>query len=629
MLREKHKKTAVTFIIAILFICFGLFFQSCATKPIEVKSFTGYIQVEEGESADVRWEFANTDRVQIKGLNYNFSPNDSYKVKPSGTKIVQVIAYKGDDSLAINAVIDIAPKKAKPQYGRGPTMDFIGLSPAYLENDYLSGVIKADTTMNPYQIKIMRTVYPYTNDQFLVRAIVLDRFGNYMQGLSRLPGEINWTAALQSDLITSNYDVTTFNEKDYSTSEGIDINLLLDNSSAATRNDKVIESISSFLPYLTKTDKISFSYFNQTKTEVFQLTNPTDASKEFEKVTLPQPQGLNSIYKSAYTSVSPFASGSKRNKILVILTYGSDNSSIIYSSNDVGKLAHDLDVPVYIIGVGSAMESYSLKYLCSLTGGKYYQVSNDEIPKIENILLEIVFAQKGYYEMLLPVYSSQLEQNMIKSVLNYQRGKTKLNDKANIILKPEVQFSQYQALAYFGYRDTLIQPDFDVIFKSLAKVLKDNPNSVIQLVGHSSTEGTNEYNMDLSLRRAQEARRKLIGLGASPSQIRIRGEGNAKPIYYLQSTQWQQQNNRRVIVRWLDPSVLPYEIIAGQSTTENDALAKVEQWEGKKYQVYYERYIENNIPIYKIKLWGYATQKDAEDTARNLKEKFKSDFAVE
>ncbi|TAL70058.1 MAG: VWA domain-containing protein [Bacteroidetes bacterium] len=629
MLSKKHKRLAVSFLFAAILVWLGLFFQSCATKPIEVKSFTGYIQVEEGESADVQWEFANADRVQIKGLNYNFSPNDSYKIKPTGTKIVQVIAYKGDDSLAVNAVIDIAKKKVKPQYGRGPTMDFIGLSPAYLESDYLAGVIKADTTMSPYQIKIMRTVYPYTKDQFLVRALVLDRFGNYMSGLSSLPGEINWSAALQSDLITSNYDVTTFNEKDYSTSEGIDINILLDNSSAATRNDKVIDAIRSFLPYLTKTDKISFSYFNQTKTEVFPLTNPTDASKEFEKVTLGQPQGLNSIYKCAYTSVSPFASGSKRNKLLVILTYGSDNSSIIYSSNDVGKLAHDLDIPVYIIGVGSAMESYSLKYLCSLTGGRYYQVINDEISKIENILLEISFSQKGYYELLMPVYSSQLEQNMIKSVLTYQRGKTKLTDRANIILKPEMQFSQYQALAYFGYRDTVIQTDFDVIFKSLAKVLKDNPNSVIQLVGHSSTEGTNEYNLDLSLKRAQEARRKLIGMGAAPSQIRIRGEGNAKPIYYLQSTQWQQQNNRRVTVRWLDPSILPYEIIAGESNTENDALAKVEQWEGKKYQVYYERYIENNIPVYKIKLWGYATQKDAEDTAKHLKEKFKSDFAVE
>ncbi len=629
MLTNRHKQEVVSILIAVVLAWTALLFQSCATKPIEVKTFTGYIQVEEGESADIAWEFANADRVQIKGLNYNFSPNDSYKVKPTGTKIVQVTAYRGDDSLVVNSVIDIAPKKVKPQFGRGPTMDFIGLSPAYLESDYLAGVIKADTTLSPYQLKIMRTVYPFTNDQFLVRAIVLDRFGNYMQGLSSLPGEINWSASLQSDLISSNYDVTTFNEKDYSTSEGIDINILLDNSSAAQKNVQIIESIRSFLPYLTKFDKLSFSYFNQSKTDVFPLINPTDASKEFNNISLPQPQGLNSIYKSTYTAISPLASGFKRQKVLVVITYGSDNSSIIYSSNDVGKLAHDLDIPVYIIGVGSAMESYSLKYLSSLTGGRYYQVTNDDIPKLENILLEIVYSQKGYYELLLPVYSSQLEQNMIKSVLTYKTDKVKLNDKANIILKPEVQFSNYQALAYFNYRDTLVLPEFEVIFKSLAKVLKDNPNSVIQLVGHSSTEGTNEYNADISLKRAQEARRRLISLGAAPSQIRIRGEGNSKPIYYLQSTQWQQQNNRSVTVRWLDPSILPYEIIAGQSSTENDALTKVEQWEGRKYQVYYERYIDNNIPVYKVKLWGYATQKDAEDTAKHLKDKFKSDFAVE
>ena len=188
---------------------------------------------------------------------------------------------------------------------------------------------------------------------------------------------------------------------------------------------------------------------------------------------------------------------------------------------------------------------------------------------------------------------------------------------------------EYQALASFDYKDTYLKDEFEPILSSLAEVLKDNPDSKIQLVGHSSIEGNNKVNLSLSERRADVIKNHLVALGASPTQIKTKAVGASQPIYYLQTSPWQQQYNRRVEVRWLDPSILPFEIIADVTYSEDEAMVKVEEWEDRGYRVYYDRYLKNYTPNYRVKLWGYSTEDEATSTAQKLGKKYKKEFVVE
>jgi len=43
--------------------------------------------------------------------------------------------------------------------------------------------------------------------------------------------------------------------------------------------------------------------------------------------------------------------------------------------------------------------------------------------------------------------------------------------------------------------------------------------------------------------------------------------------------------NRRVECRWIDPSLLPYEIRAEKVNTEQEALSMIEKWEKKECYV--------------------------------------------
>jgi hypothetical protein len=86
----------------------------------------------------------------------------------------------------------------------------------------------------------------------------------------------------------------------------------------------------------------------------------------------------------------------------------------------------------------------------------------------------------------------------------------------------------------------------------------------------------------------------------------------------LQQAPWQQYYNRRVEVRWLDPDLLPYEIIAQTSDSETEALKNVEKWEFHGYNAYYERYLENHSPVYRVKIWGFPTLEEAEASANKI-----------
>ena len=81
----------------------------------------------------------------------------------------------------------------------------------------------------------------------------------------------------------------------------------------------------------------------------------------------------------------------------------------------------------------------------------------------------------------------------------------------------------------------------------VAQVLVQYPETRIRVAGHTDSDGSEAFNQDLSVRRAENVRNALVAQGVAASRITTIGFGETQPIAD-NSTAAGKQLNRRVIV---------------------------------------------------------------------------------
>ena len=74
-----------------------------------------------------------------------------------------------------------------------------------------------------------------------------------------------------------------------------------------------------------------------------------------------------------------------------------------------------------------------------------------------------------------------------------------------------------------------LRPESMVSLDKLVETLNDNPNITIELMSHTDSRDTEEYNMELSQKRAQSVVTYLIGKGIDPDRLTARGYGESSP----------------------------------------------------------------------------------------------------
>lgn len=79
--------------------------------------------------------------------------------------------------------------------------------------------------------------------------------------------------------------------------------------------------------------------------------------------------------------------------------------------------------------------------------------------------------------------------------------------------------------------------------------LKSSPSKYnLHVIGHTDERGSNNYNLDLSLRRAQTVVKYFIKNGITPNEIISSGKGETQPLVNNNSEE-NRRLNRRVEVR--------------------------------------------------------------------------------
>lgn len=101
---------------------------------------------------------------------------------------------------------------------------------------------------------------------------------------------------------------------------------------------------------------------------------------------------------------------------------------------------------------------------------------------------------------------------------------------------------------YYDYNEWFIRDDARPSLDRLIKLLKDNPSLTIALSSHTDCRGTDEYNLDLSQKRAQAAVDYLIGAGINVTRLTAQGLGESQLVNRClceQCTEEEHQQNRR------------------------------------------------------------------------------------
>ena len=97
---------------------------------------------------------------------------------------------------------------------------------------------------------------------------------------------------------------------------------------------------------------------------------------------------------------------------------------------------------------------------------------------------------------------------------------------------------------YFDFDQSSIRDDQVQRLEMNAAYLKGNYNVSIRIEGNCDERGTNEYNMALGERRALSAKKYLMNLGVSASQLDTISFGEEKPLNFGQNSLAWSQNRR-------------------------------------------------------------------------------------
>jgi len=97
---------------------------------------------------------------------------------------------------------------------------------------------------------------------------------------------------------------------------------------------------------------------------------------------------------------------------------------------------------------------------------------------------------------------------------------------------------------YFEFDKDELMPRSFVELNKLLKIMRETPKLVIEIVGHTDALGDDDYNLDLSRRRALAVVKFLQDNKINKNRLRSHGEGEAKPIASNETDEGRAQNRR-------------------------------------------------------------------------------------
>jgi outer membrane protein OmpA-like peptidoglycan-associated protein len=262
-------------------------------------------------------------------------------------------------------------------------------------------------------------------------------------------------------------------------------------------------------------------------------------------------------------------------KMLILLTDGYENSSFGYK----GKYAHTArlvveharqkGIKIHTIALGSGTNVDLLEKLSMLTDGYAYYVGNPQ--DVNKVYQEIARLFRNYYEISYQplasegehtidlIYNGLTQKDTLRRLYhvgeNYEIDNLEAKGNPGLVINippGKKMVAPPQVLANFQFNESFIEKQYESQLKMYADFLKQNPQTVIEIYGHTDLVGEAERQLRLSERRAESIKQHLIQLGIDAQRITTKGFGKTRPIWSQENAPWQARENRRIEVLLLE-----------------------------------------------------------------------------
>lgn len=136
-------------------------------------------------------------------------------------------------------------------------------------------------------------------------------------------------------------------------------------------------------------------------------------------------------------------------------------------------------------------------------------------------------------------YMDQQEADMRKAVAGTGIGVQRVGDQIMLVMPSDVTFSKGSAS---------LDAQFTPVLDQVAKSLNLYPKTMIDIVGHASSEGSAQVNQNLSEQRAISVSTYLQGRGVINQRIQAYGRGASQLLISPERSEADRAKNRRVVV---------------------------------------------------------------------------------
>lgn len=577
-----------------------------STKQLTLRQISGETDITKGSKAKLSWQFDNADSVKIEGDLTSYKAKDSTVLLPLENTTYKIIAYKGknDSVVQVRTIYVDNTKESYPQNTSINNQFSVHNSISESFQIVQKRFVKLDSSLHRYIFSVHNNQGTICNDKIIEASITSNNE--------------------DSTLITS------FKVKpEIRTSKKSSIIIALDQSIEMVNNQSIINTyLYQAINKIKDIDTVHFIRFNTSIVSQQTLNNQNEFLASINAYQGYKPEGIRCIYNiiDSILKNKNIQDGAD----IIVLTSGPDNGSYIYDAESIVKIAQKRNISIHVCNINNEiLDNYSLKYLASKSGGSFLDLSSSDTNTCVSSLISLMKLNKGtFYEIEIP---DSLIKNAESFNLSMQLPKydTMLSLKVLSNVDENSKYSRYKIVNLFYNSNISIDTSFFVHLQNLSTLLLLNPSKIIELIGYSSLLESNDDALALALQRASSIRKYMIMKGVDPNQMRIRGLSNIKPIYPVENEYYQTVMNRRVEFRWIDPSLLPYEIKAEKVDTEQEALNIIGKWDKKNVMSYYDRRVQNGIPYYQILLWGYSTQNQMNEAISTLKKSVNFDLIPE
>jgi outer membrane protein OmpA-like peptidoglycan-associated protein len=102
----------------------------------------------------------------------------------------------------------------------------------------------------------------------------------------------------------------------------------------------------------------------------------------------------------------------------------------------------------------------------------------------------------------------------------------------------------------FASNQSSINPGFYATLDDVAAVLNRYDQSVVDIIGHADSDGAEDYNLDLSRRRASSVAQYLVNRNVLADRLYVDGKGESAPIASNATADGKAQNRRvEILIR--------------------------------------------------------------------------------